>query len=134
MELDPKIFQRVCEVFFRPNVDLFASRLNTQLDRFVSWKPDPDAWFYNAFSRPWLVFIPYIFPPFSLLGKVLQKIQDDQVPKAIVIAPCWPTSAWYPTLLSLLFDNPIRLPQKPDLLTLNKTQLHPLRNQIFLAA
>jgi hypothetical protein len=32
-----------------PGVDLFALRLITILDRFVSWKPDPDAWFYNAF-------------------------------------------------------------------------------------
>ena len=72
-------------------------------------------------------FIPYIFPPFSLLGKVLHKIQHDRVPKAPVIAPCWPTAIWCPTLLSLLFCSPIILPQKPDLLTLNATQLHPLR-------
>jgi hypothetical protein len=121
-KLDPDIFQQVCKVSFMPDVDLFASRLKTQLVRFVFWKPDPDAWFYNAFSQPWKGFIPYIFPPFSFLGKVLQKIQYDRVPKALVIAPCWPTSAWYPTLLSLLFDrHAILLPQKPDLLTLNGT-------------
>ena len=32
------------------------------------------------------------------------------------------------------FDHPILLPQKPDLSTLNGTQLHPLRDKIFLAA
>jgi hypothetical protein len=76
-KLDPDIFQQICKISFMPDVDLFASRLNTQLVRFVSWKLDPDAWFYNAFSQPWKGFIPYIFPPFSLLGKVLQKVQYD---------------------------------------------------------
>jgi hypothetical protein len=75
----------------------------------VSWKPDPDAWFYNAFFQPWLGFTPNIFSLFSLYGKVLLKIQCDRVPKAMMIAPCWPTgSAWYPTLLFLLFDHPIK--------------------------
>ena len=52
-KLNTAIFQQICaKVSFMPDVDLFASRLNTQLQRFVSWKPDPDAWFDNAFSEP----------------------------------------------------------------------------------
>ena len=30
-----------------------------------------------------------------------------------MIAPCWPTSAWYPTLLFFLFDHPILLRRSP---------------------
>ena len=74
------------------------------------------------------------FHPLVCLGKVLHKIQHDRVPKALEIAPCWPTATWYPTLLSLLFCSPIILPQTSDLLTLNATQLHPLRDKTFLAA
>ena len=35
-----------------PPIDLFASRLNKQVITFVSWRPDPDALFIDAFSRP----------------------------------------------------------------------------------
>jgi hypothetical protein len=48
---------------------LFASQVNAQLSRFVSWKPDPDACLFNAFSVSWRSFTPYVFPSFSLLGK-----------------------------------------------------------------
>jgi hypothetical protein len=44
---------------------------------------------------------------------VLLKIQYDRVPKAMMIAPCWPTSAWYPTLLFLIFEHPILLRRSP---------------------
>ena len=38
------------EVYDTPCRDLFASRLNKQLDRYVSWHPDPDAKAVDAFS------------------------------------------------------------------------------------
>ena len=116
-----------------PDVDLFATRLNSQLARFVSWKPDPEALFYDAFSRLWDAFTPYIFPPFSLLGRVLAKIQNSKVQQAIVIAPCWETRPWCPTLLSMLYQSPPRLLRNADLLT-RLSELHPLKNSLVLAA
>ena len=41
------------QVFYIPWVDLFASRLNRQVDLFVSWKPEPEAWAVDAFSISW---------------------------------------------------------------------------------
>jgi hypothetical protein len=38
------------EVYDTPCRDLFASRLNKPLDRYVSWHPDPDAKAVDAFS------------------------------------------------------------------------------------
>ena len=38
-----------------PDINFFASRLNRQLDRFVSWFPDTSAYSYNAFSLSDLV-------------------------------------------------------------------------------
>ena len=69
-----------------PDIDFFATRFNTQFKQFVSWKPDPGVRFYNAFSRPWSDLVLCVLLPFSLTGKVLTKIQEDQVQKAIVIA------------------------------------------------
>ena len=55
----------------------------------------------------WREFKPYIFPPFSLLGRILTKLKVDEVPDALVIAPWWPTAHWYPPLLQLLVQRPI---------------------------
>jgi hypothetical protein len=39
-----------------------------------SWSFDPHAIFTDAFTISWSEFKPYIFPPFSLIGKVMLKI------------------------------------------------------------
>ena len=45
MKLDPVVFKAVQGKFgVCDNVDLFASRVNNQLDRYVAWQPDPGAW------------------------------------------------------------------------------------------
>ena len=52
-QLSPKIFQRVTNTFFRPEYDLFASRLNTQVSKYASWYPEPGSWIVDAFSISW---------------------------------------------------------------------------------
>ena len=37
----------------KPEIDLFASRLNHQFPRYVSYKPDPDTEAVNAFTISW---------------------------------------------------------------------------------
>lgn len=51
--LKRKIFLRLCKQCFHPDVDLFASRLNCQVESFVSWFPHPGTWRYDAFSFCW---------------------------------------------------------------------------------
>ena len=58
---------------FKPDVDLFASRLNKQLDRFVSFKPDSEAIDIDAFSISWTNLKFYAFSPFSCISRCLQK-------------------------------------------------------------
>ena len=76
----------IAERYFAPDIDLFASRLNYQVGRYVSWKPDPGAWAVDAFFGS-SCLKPYLFPPFSLLGKVLQKLKMEEVLSAVVITP-----------------------------------------------
>ena len=71
---------------FYPEVDLFASRVNTQLNRFVSYRPDPESQDVNAFSLYWGDIKFYAFPPFSCIPKVIQKIFQDKA-KGILIVP-----------------------------------------------
>ena len=135
-KLKENIFNQVCLHFFTPSIDLFASRINNQLLKYVSWFPDPDAYASDAFSFSWHSFEPYIFPPFSLLARILQKLEDDQVRKAIIIVPFWPTQSWFPKILKMLIDFPVVLPLCKDLLRLPYSQeFHPMnKRKMFLTA
>lgn len=130
--LDKEIFRQCCEQFGKPEIDLFASRLNTQLDRYVSWNADPGAEAFDAFSQTWNKYYFYAFPPFSLIGRCLSKIEQEQA-EGIIIVPKWPTQTWFPRLLNLLTEEPVSLPNCKNLLTQPSTgDLHPLHNQIVL--
>ena len=42
-KIDTNMFDKLCKIFGKPEIDMFASRLNFQLDKYISWKPDPQA-------------------------------------------------------------------------------------------
>ena len=62
----------------KPEIDLFASRLNRQFLRYVSYKPDLDAEAVNAFTMSWSDVIFCAFPPFCIIPSVLQKNHQGQ--------------------------------------------------------
>ena len=98
--LNPSIFQEIVHEWGTPAIDLFASRHNNQLHKYVSWVPDPFAMFYDAFSQNWNKFsFVYVFPPFRLLTRTLQKIRAEKV-TAIVVAPDWPAQPWFPIIIN----------------------------------
>jgi hypothetical protein len=131
--LKKEIFHRVCAQTFVPDIDLFASRLNCQLKKFTSWFPEPGAFKIDAFSFSWHDLTPYIFPPFNLVGKILNKIIADKVSKALLIVPHWTSQSWFPLLLSCLISLPIRLPRHKNILTLpHNGQFHPLGKTLSL--
>ncbi|KAL4225084.1 hypothetical protein ACF0H5_015778 [Mactra antiquata] len=131
--LKQDIFNRICEQFLTPDIDLFASRLNKRVHRFVSWFPDPFASYVDAFSISWYQFIPYLFPPFNLVGKVLNKLVQDKVDKAILVFPYWPSQPWFPLLLNCLSSYPVRIPRHRDVLTLpHSGEPHPLSKRLKL--
>jgi len=49
-KLNESTFTNICANLFYPDVDLFASILNKQLNKYVSWFPDPKAVTPDAFS------------------------------------------------------------------------------------
>ena len=92
------LFLEVCESWGFPCVDLFASRNNNQLPVYVSWGPDPGAQHVDAFTVDWSKYkFVYIFPPFRLLNRVLQKAKADRV-KAMIVAPQWKGQPWFAPL------------------------------------
>ena len=104
--LNPSIFSQLCEIFPDLTIDLFASVLNHQLPRYVSWRPDPKALYVDAFSRPWGNETFYAFPPFSLIPRCLDKIFKDQA-EGLLVVPAWPTQVWYTRVLQMLTSQPL---------------------------
>ena len=134
--LNRKIFQNVCKrLNYEPTIDCFANRLNSQLPKYISYKPDPNAYLINAFSHNWAPIKGYLFPPFSLVGRVLQKLRIDQA-TALLIAPDWPSQPWYTTLMDMVTLGPIRIsPAQSNLvLPTDPEELHPLWRKLTLLA
>ncbi len=130
--LSKQAFKRIEQEFGKPEIDLFASRLNAQLDRYVTWFPDPHAESVDAFTLDWGTLSFYAFPPFCLISKCLQKIIRDKA-MGLMVVPNWPTQAWFPSLKSMLVEEPMLIPKRIDLLSQPVTHApHPLHDRLDL--
>ena len=102
--LEYSIFSAICGRYGTPNIDLFAARNNHKVAKYCAWQPDPGAVFIDAFQYHWgQDELLYIFPPFSLIGAVLQKLVMDEG-TAILIIPFW--EPWFTQVAWLLADKP----------------------------
>ena len=52
-KLNPALFHKIVEKFGKPDIDLFATRISSQLERYVSWHPEPETMAINAISLTW---------------------------------------------------------------------------------
>ena len=57
-----EVFDHLCARWHTPQVDLFATRYNHKLPKFVSPVPDPQAWRVDALSLNWEGLDAYAFP------------------------------------------------------------------------
>jgi hypothetical protein len=124
-QLDPQIARQVMDKWGACKMDLFASRWNTQLPTFVSYRMDPDATAVNAFQVYWGKDLLYAFPPFCLITKCLAKVQRDEG-ELVLITPTWHTQPWYGMILNMITSQPILLPTYPGLLRSPTGETHPL--------
>ena len=135
-KLNPNFLAEALEVLhFEPNVDLFASRINFQYKDYFSFKADPEAVAVDAFVVPWTDIKLYAFPLFSVILRMLSKIQREKA-TGIVIVPEWHTQVWWPLLLTLLKADPRRLPRRFSVLQLPAypEEIHPLLPKLQLLA
>ena len=121
--LKKSVVQTIFQMWEIPHVDLFATRLNHQIQTFVSPFPDELALTVDALSISWKGVIGYAYPPIVLIPKVLQKIQEGGC-KIILIAPFWTRQPWFPILTQLLVDYPVRLPEISDLISQPRSRLY----------
>ena len=132
--LNLKIFNEAQKILsIQSQVDCFSTRINTQLPEYFSRRPDPGAKFIDAITVNWHPHLCYLFPPFSLLPRVLQKIQVEQV-DALIVAPYWPTQSWFSQILSLAAQEPlIYKPSGTNLILLQDPKAkHPLAEKLSL--
>jgi hypothetical protein len=122
--LDPEVFRKILQLW-PTNIDLFASPWNAQLETFVSWKPQPGALASNAFTLNWEKWAAFVFPPFSLIFRCLQKIRKEKA-TVVFVCPVWTGQPWYPLLLELCCDQPRLLRAEHCLLTSPLNDPHPL--------
>nr|CAI5843424.1 unnamed protein product [Callosobruchus analis] len=131
--LDPQCFEKIVSAFGSPTIDLFTSKGNAKCSAYIAWYPDPDCIAVDAFTVNWHNYYFYAFPPFSLIGAVLQKIKNDKA-TGIVVIPYWPTQSWYPSFCDLLIEKPIFFTPRKNLLSSPFRQPHPLYKTLSLVA
>ena len=132
--LNKNIFQHALSYFdYSPNIDCFATRANAQLDIYASRDPDPYATHIDAFALNWSNFNTYLFPPFSLINRVLQKVRIDRA-TALCVVPKWTTQAWWPQILEMMVADPMIIPPDQGNLVLpnKKGESHPLHKKLSL--
>ena len=127
------VFKQILNTFRKLDIDLSTSRINHQLSNYISWRPDPGAKAVDAFTINWSPTYNYCFPPFSIILKVLHKIQQDKG-QAIVVVPYWTTQNWFSILLGMLVDHPLIMSASLNILYLptHPAIPHPLHPKLKL--
>ena len=115
--LSQQVFCLLFSSWALPQLDLFATRFNHKLPRFVSPVPDPTAWAVDALSISWENLDVYAFPPVSLLNQVVSKVMDQGCRRMVLIAPGWPNMTWFRDLVTLSVQIPFQLPLLKDLVS-----------------
>ena len=98
--------KRIFGMWGTPVVDMFATVHNTHPPQFMSPVPEPRAVVIDYLSQDWQGRSMYMFPPFPLLNRVIQKLRTTQEGEVILLAPWWPSQAWFPHILRLYVDHP----------------------------
>lgn len=99
MELSSSAYSVLCKTFGTPDIDMFASSLNKKCKTYVSWRADPEAHAVDALTVSWSGYnLIYCFPPFSLIGRVLQKAAKECKMNIVIVYPEWHAQSWYPVL------------------------------------
>ena len=126
-QLSIDLFRQI-QAIWPAQIDLFASHWNAQLPKFISWRPQPNAFSTNAFAFDWSSCIGYAFPPFSLIGRCLSKIRREKA-NVILVCPYWPSQSWFPDLLQLVCDIVLVMPTDRSTLVGPRKNPHPLLDQ-----
>ena len=97
-QLHPKFCTILQKKWGKIDIDKFAAAHNAQCQRFNALFYCPGVEAVDAFAQCWSNDFNWCNPPFSLIGRVLCKIMQDQA-HGILIIPRWPAAWWWPMLV-----------------------------------
>ena len=133
-----RCFEWICKnsLWGPPTIDMFANRLNTQLQRFISPCEDDKAVGVDALVCRWPDEVCYAFPPTTIMDRMIVKMLQEKPRKLLLVAPYWPTTSWFPVLqqwclkregipeVSLIQPHWNHLHPNPELLSLALWHIH----------
>ena len=128
--LQTSVVQQIFVKLGTPMIDLFASAENRKVQIFCSWLPHPEAYALDALSIPWDNLCGYAYPPICLIPKILHHMNQFRC-QLILVAPHWPRRPWYPDLLKMIADYPLKIPNQKNLLHQPKTTVYHPSPEIF---
>jgi len=97
-QLRPEVFKAIEQCMGPHDVDLFSTRENALLPKFVSLNESPGALALDAFTLDWSQFHhPWVNPPFALIHRVLS---HAILTKACItlLVPEWRSATWWALL------------------------------------
>ncbi|CAG9131889.1 unnamed protein product [Plutella xylostella] len=117
-----------------PEIDLFATSRSAILPAYVSEEAnDTQSQFVDAFSRKWEYKLGWIFPPPSMIPRVLHHLNDSKG-TYLLVAPVWEKPHWKTDLLKRALRPPLLIPNLRNYLTdLRTNQPPPAVEQLNLA-
>lgn len=112
----PQATQKIFQKWGRPEIDLFATRETAVVKNYVSINcKDRSANYIDAFSRPWVHHLAWVFPPPSLLPRVLTHLNTARG-IYLIVAPDWPRAFWLQDLKARALDHPYEVPNLAEIL------------------
>lgn len=119
--LNTDVANRLFEIFYTPQTDIFASSKNKKAESFFQKETNEDDTDGNCLGTNALKFSwknlpkPYANPPWSMLSRVINKVRTDKVDLIIIIAPI--CSPWKEQLEDMSRRTPLILPRIGNLFT-----------------
>ena len=92
----------------RPEVDLMATASNRRCREFISPIPHPEALGVDAFAATWpVVKLAYVYPPASIVGRVIQLIRRQRPHRIILIASMAESRPFHAELREMAVSPPV---------------------------
>ncbi len=120
--IHPEVLRLVLGQFGMAKIDLFATAVTAHCSLWFSLNSQGDPLGIYALSQKWLEELLFAFPPLPLIPLVLRRVALCRH-KVLLVAPRWPKTHCFPTLIRLVLGHPWQLPRRADLLSQAEGQI-----------
>ena len=116
---------------FKPDIDLFASRLNSQFPKYVAYRLDPESVATDAFTIQIYSSTPF---PHLVLYTLCSRRFRRTMPPGCAYYRTDKTQTWFPKAMKVILQEPVELNANKTLLHLpnQPIALHPLHKKLTL--